>query len=161
MAVPVVGPPAAPKRRGCTFCLGVVAAGFLALVALGYLINRVQEEQQSPADKEAKEKEQVRIAFAAGGAKQLRDAMRNPDSFKLTQALIMGDGAVCYDYRAQNGFGGMNAEKAVLAPDGRFATTGSDGFHALWNKECADKTGLDETWAVGYVAGFHGALSGQ
>jgi len=48
----------------------------------------------------------------------LKGAMRTPESFKLYSALLMANGAVCYDYRAQNGFGGMNRERAVLTTAG-------------------------------------------
>ena len=34
--------------------------------------------------------------------------MRDPDSFKLSSVIIMDKGAVCYEYRAHNGFGGVN-----------------------------------------------------
>jgi hypothetical protein len=51
---------------------------------------------------------------AAAGAIVLRKQMRNPDSFKLASVLRFPDGAVCYEYRAQNGTGGMNVERAVL-----------------------------------------------
>jgi len=93
---------------------------------------------------------------AIAGAKQLQQSMRNPDSFKLTQVLIMEDGAVCYDYRSQNGFGGMNLGHAVLSPKGQFKANESSGLTSLWNKECANKTGTVQTWEVGYAAGLHG-----
>lgn len=96
---------------------------------------------------------------AVAGAKRLRSSMRNPCSFKLAQVLIMDDGAVCYEFRSQNGFGGMNVGRAVLSPSGKFKTSESNGFRCMWNKECANKYGQDRTWSVGYAAGFHGMLS--
>jgi hypothetical protein len=33
------------------------------------------------------------------------------------------------------------------------------GFSSLWNKECAEKIGTDETWGVGYAIGQHGLFS--
>lgn len=95
------------------------------------------------------------------GAKALKNAMRNPDSFKLAQVLVMPDGGVCYGYRAQNGFGGMNGERAVLSPDGTMRTDDSDGFSRAWHRECAGKTGDDKTWEVGYAAGLHGLFSSE
>jgi hypothetical protein len=68
----------------------------------------------------------------------------------------MPNGAVCYDYRSQNGFGGMNAGQAVLSPTGQFKSDKSAGFTALWNKQCGGKTGEDKTWEIGYAAGFRG-----
>jgi hypothetical protein len=110
----------------------------------------------SPAETAEKQKRDATFTRAAVGAKQLRSSMRNPDSFKLSEVLLMGDGAVCYEYRAQNGFGGLNVGQAVLSPKGQFKVSDSSGFTRLWNKECAGKTGTDETWTVGYAAGFHG-----
>jgi hypothetical protein len=71
----------------------------------------------------------------------------------------MNDGAVCYEFRSQNGFGGMNSGQAVLSLSGQFKTNEMSGFAVLWNRECAGKTGMDETWKVGYGAGFHGMFS--
>ena len=54
----------------------------------------------------------------------LRDHMRNPDSFKLSKVWVVDDstapntkGTVCYTYRAQNGFGGLNVETAAVIDD--------------------------------------------
>ena len=119
-------------------------------------------EQAAAAQEAAKQKaaadakKEARFQFAVAGAKQLRESMRNPDAFKLSQVLVMANGAVCYDYHAQNGFGGMNVGQAALSPKGQFKTSESDGFVPLWNRECASKTGEDKTWEVGYAAGFHG-----
>jgi hypothetical protein len=65
-------------------------------------------QEQQDAKRAADAAEEMRFQRVVLGAKQLRDSMRNPDSFKLSEALMMKDGAVCYEYRAQNGFGGMN-----------------------------------------------------
>lgn len=115
----------------------------------------------SPAQQAADQKDEAAFQRAVAGAKQLKQSMRNPDSFKLGETLIMHDGAVCYDYHAQNGFGGMNAGQAVLSPSGQFKSDESSGFTNLWNKECARQTGADKTWEVGYAAGFHGMFDKQ
>ena len=88
-----------------------------------------------------------------GAAKQLMDSMRNPSSFKLSNVLFMEDGAVCYEYRAQNGFGGMNVGSAVLSPRGTIKTNEMEGYRTLWNLECANKSGYDKTWEVNYAIG--------
>jgi hypothetical protein len=162
MAATPVGATPQKKSRGCGFYLGLVAAGLMVLMALGYFIEQVDtvtKPAPSPAEQAAKQKEAAAVAVAAVGAKRLRDAMRNPDSFKLAQVLIMNDQAVCYEFRSQNGFGGMNLGQAVLSPSGQFRTNETSGFSSLWNKECANKTGADKTWEVGYAAGFHGVFS--
>jgi hypothetical protein len=78
-------------------------------------------------------------------AKALRGSMRNPDSFKLASVLFMNDGSVCYTYRAQNGFGGMNAGYAVLSATGSFKTEQARGFTRLWSRYCANQKGYDQT----------------
>jgi hypothetical protein len=115
----------------------------------------------SPAQQAANVKNEAAFQRAVAGAKQLKSSMRNPDSFVLGETLVMGDAAVCYDYRSQNGFGGMSADQAVLSPKGQFKSDESSGFTSLWNKECASKTGTDKTWEVGYAAGFHGMFDKQ
>jgi hypothetical protein len=76
---------------------------------------------------------------AAIGAASLKAAVRNPDSLKLEKVLGMDDGTICYEYRAQNGFGGLNREFAVLLPGANSLTTST----AAWNKHCAHKKGHD------------------
>jgi hypothetical protein len=99
----------------------------------------------SPVESVQKQKDEANWRRAVLGAKTLESAMRNPDSFKLSQALIMDNGSVCYQYRAQNGFGGMNIEHAVLTASGKFKNENESGFRTLWNKECANKTGSEKT----------------
>lgn len=151
------------KRQGTTAGAGCLAViGVLVLIGvIGSLTEHKSETALSPAERVTKQKEEAAFDRAVRGAKALRDSMRDPDSFKLSEALIMPDGTICYEYRARNGFGGMNFGHAALSPTGQFRTDEMEGFRALWNKRCANKTGTDKTWEVGYAAGFHGALSGK
>jgi hypothetical protein len=105
----------------------------------------------SPSEQEKKTKDEQQFQRAVGRAKQLKSTMRNPDSFKLSNALFMDDGAVCFEYRAQNGFGGMNVGRAVLTAKGMLKTNEMDGGTKLWNHECANKSGYDKTWEVNYA----------
>jgi hypothetical protein len=117
--------------------------------------------EQSRAEAVAKQKSELRFQLAVLGAKALRNSARNPDSFKLSQARLMDDGAACYTYRAQNGFGGMNIGHAVLSPAGTILSEDAAGFTRLWNKECRGKTGEEKAWEVGYAAGLHGLFDGS
>lgn len=89
-------------------------------------------------------------SLAAAGAVRLKKSMRNPESFKLESALVIdGSNAVCYEYRSQNGFGGVNAGRAVIDPKtDQFVTSEMDRFVALWNKACAGKSGRDVSAAI-------------
>jgi hypothetical protein len=112
----------------------------------------------SPADLAAQQKQDAADKSALMGAMELRSSMRNPGSFVLTGVLTMEDGATCYSYRAQNGFGGMTAGAAVLSPTGRFKTSEMEGFRGLWSKECAGKSGHDSTWLVEHNMKALGAI---
>jgi hypothetical protein len=91
----------------------------------------------------------AQIEIATRGLVTLKKAARNPDSFVLVSALVIdATGATCYDYRAQNGFGGMNPGHAVLTSKGKFKTNEMDGFSTLWNRECANKSSTEEADAV-------------
>ena len=60
-------------------------------------------------------------ARAIEGAKILHSSMRDPDSFKIGRVWIIqnvkADASwACYTYYARNGFGGMNAGRAMYGP---------------------------------------------
>jgi hypothetical protein len=77
------------------------------------------------------------------GVAELRREMRDPDSFRVNRVLVMGAGkkaAVCYEYQARNGFGGMNQATTVLTPTGILSSSDE-----TWNKYCGGKTGRDYT----------------
>lgn len=100
-------------------------------------------------DSEAEKKQKEAEIHATTGAALLKMGMRDPDSFKLESTeVIDGTGTVCYQYRARNGFDGMNRGGAVLTKDGIFKTNEEDGFTKLWNKECVGKSGTQVGEAV-------------
>lgn len=103
-----------------------------------------------PAEKpEAEKKADAALTMAVVGAKQLKQAMRDPDSFKLESALIMDKGTICYQYRARNGFNGLNLGRAVWSADRkRFLTSEQTGFASLWNKECGNHTGTENVATI-------------
>jgi hypothetical protein len=76
---------------------------------------------------------------AANLALNLRNAAREPNSFKLTDAYRTTKGGVCIKYRAQNGFGGMSVGKALQVGT-KFKTSDSEGFSEAWNHYCVGKT---------------------
>lgn len=82
---------------------------------------------------------------AAVGLAKLQYSMRNPDSFRVEFVHQMVSGVVCYRYRAQNGFGGMNVESAALV-NGRLHI-GTEP----WNAYCGGKYGTDITADVNEI----------
>lgn len=111
---------------------------------------RIEEEKKAAMEAAEKKRKHAAIQQASAGAIILKKSMRDPDSLKLESALVInGTGAVCYEYRAKNGFGGMNVGHAVLSADGKqFRTSEMDGFTKMWNKECANKSGTEAATAI-------------
>lgn len=114
-----------------------------------------QKKQEAEADAKAaaaKAREEARLRLATVGARTLKKAMNNPDAFKLLSALVMDDGAVCYEFRGQNAFGAIIRGRAALSHDGkRFLLNTDDGFAHLWNSECAKKYGREFAAAIQYA----------
>jgi hypothetical protein len=84
----------------------------------------------------------VRAYEAAQGAKILRAGMRNPDSFQLITVGDMRNGAICYEFRSQNGFGGMSAGHGSMVKNKVY----SGEQH--WRTDCGGKGGTDITGDV-------------
>lgn len=96
-------------------------------------------------------KAKIAMHLATIGAQLLKKNMRDPDSFYLESAFITDIGAVCYEYRSRNGFGGMNREHAIITIKREFSNTGMPGFADLWNRECADKYGTEAATSIRYA----------
>jgi hypothetical protein len=126
-----------PKKVWIAFlsicALLAIAGGAVKLFAPD-AVRRMQEAKHAQgelnAERDLREKEAHR------GLATLKSMMRNSDSFVLESALIMSDGqTVCYTYRSENGFGGMNRENAVLSA-GTLRISRDD-----WDRLCAGKSG--------------------
>lgn len=117
------------------------------------------EQKKAMADEQQRREEQKRkddaaVQLATAGARLLKKAAKNPDSFKLESALVVEKtGAVCYQYRAQNSFGAIVPGQAVLSANGkRFLTDTDDGFVRSWNAQCGGKTGREYATAIRWMA---------
>lgn len=99
-------------------------------------------------EERAKEHEKNKLITAAAAAQRLLRQVRDPDSLKIESVLITDkDGFACIEYRAKNGFGGMNRESAVFI--GLALITPADKeFVTAWNRWCANKTGTEEVTYV-------------
>lgn len=148
-ACPKCGVRITPEKMGCGKTVVVAFLGIVIIAAMSSIFSpssdssAAKQEPQTPEQVAAKKKEDEAVQRAMIGAMTLKKTMRDPDSFKLESALVIdGSGVVCYDYRARNGFGGMNAGHAVFTTK-TFKTNDMDGFTRLWNRECADKRGFE------------------
>lgn len=85
----------------------------------------------SAAEIAAKEKKEQAFQKVVVAMKLLRGGLRNPDSLKWESVHANDDASIiCLEYRAQNGFGGMNKEFMV------FAKNTASQAPEIWNRNC-------------------------
>lgn len=121
----------------------------LAVILLGIaFVGAIVSENESasvpetPEIKAQKEAESKRYVAAFGTSKTIRSSMRDPESLKFETLLVNDDSSVvCAEYRARNGFGGMNRELMIVTKDKTSQST------AAWNKHCT-KSMYDMMWAA-------------
>lgn len=122
------------------------------LAFLGYLAWKFASEPMSAADvtiidpaKAVTERvHSQRVSAAYVAYRRIAASMRDPDSFHLESAVLVGEGAVCYQFRARNGYGGMNRGYAVLnSPGGMLTTNEMSTFRSAWRASCNGKAGED------------------
>lgn len=133
-----------PIKRTSVFTW-IVGIFFAVIVGSMVLNGNTPQRKLTPQETKNNKENSMRFTVSRLGAQQLKKIMRNPDSFKLTSAFVVDKtNAVCYEYRSQNGFGGMSSGEAVLFSDKKkFLTSDMDGFNVLFNKECANKKGYE------------------
>lgn len=140
---------AKPRKKTSPVAWVIVGLFVLAAVKIG-----TSGDSPAPPPAQASSASATKVDKAASRAAtwavRLRDASRKPESFRLDHATVIdGTEAVCYEYRAENGFGGTNREKAVLDSNtGEFKRSGNAGFDALWDRECGGKSGRDVANAI-------------
>lgn len=135
------------QLRNRVFIGGVIVTAVIALYAYNEATPETPAEvaaataraQAATASKAAASNAAQREYYAAQGAIILQGMMRNPDSFKVTAVGDMKNGALCYEYRSQNGFGGMTAGRAAMVHNH------VDVGAAAWKKSCGGKDGADIT----------------
>jgi hypothetical protein len=89
----------------------------------------------------------AKLQAAAAGALALQRAMKDPEAFQLTSAVLKPNGTACYEYRAKNSFGAILPSTAVLTAAGKMLAREQDGntFVKVWNKECTVAGGEEIT----------------
>lgn len=131
-------PVKARMSRGAVVAIALVVL-FVIVIAGGEreLANPAPTKQEL-ATAAADAQRSAEITRVAAGAKLLREQMRNPKSFELIEAIGGRNETLCYKYRAQNGFGGMNVAALLVGPRGGWVKEDSEsGFVADWNTYCA------------------------
>lgn len=93
---------------------------------------QAEDDKKAAADQAQKER---RFQFIVLLARSIKDAARDPDSLVWDDITADDDAnVVCFEFRAKNGFGGMNREFAVYAKEKMSQSANS------WNKSCANKS---------------------
>jgi len=122
-----------------------VIFGLLALLIVISMATTGTPSQQvakSPETKAKDERETRRYVMAKVIAAKLKESMRDPDSMVIESMRIdEGSTLACGEYRAKNGFGGVNREFIVVLNDR------TSKKPAEWNKHCT-KTLPDMMWAI-------------
>lgn len=119
---------------------------FLVIASIAFGVYIVTKEPSTPAPPQppetpeqiaAKEAKERRFQAVAAYALALKQAMKNPDSFRLVQAIRMDSGSICFVYRGTNSFGAVVTEHVVVT------SKGSQRSQGAWKKECEGKSGED------------------
>ena len=126
---------AKPKPRTKTSTK--IIAGLFGFVILASIIaqnSNTASTTMASSKKEVDPLIEKRFQTTVMVAKSVKASLRNPDSVVWSGILANDDASVvCIEYRAQNGFGGMNLGQIAYVK-GKLQTSA-----AVWNKNCADK----------------------
>lgn len=95
-------------------------------------------EAASAAAAKAERQWQAWLAVARPAVETLKASAKDPESFRLEQAIGMESGAVCLTYRAKNSFAAVVPGAAVVPPNGKAVALGE----AEVRKHCR-QTGTD------------------
>lgn len=142
-ACPKCGAKTKRSSIGCGSALAVIGVIFVFIMVAGII--RGPSDTSAAAPKKTTESQSTEKSTRAQTLMYVvKKSLRNPDSLKAESVIVTEALAVCATYRAQNGFGGMNVEQAVMSADQTQAMmTGQPGFAKLWARECAGKPGLE------------------
>jgi DNA-directed RNA polymerase subunit RPC12/RpoP len=151
-AVKIPEPKKKTPTRGVYRILGYALCAYLVVIFVTVLFRRdpTPEELKQKADAQKAELAQKaekdkadailnnRIKAAAIAAQSIQQSARNPQSVSWEGILANDDASViCFELRAQNGFGGMNLEQIAVIK-GVIKTS-----DAAWNNNCIHRKMFD------------------
>lgn len=121
--------------------VGVIAGLFLLMGGIIFggaeIQDRLASSEPPPAPAPVSAEvlqERIALAKTIRILKAVKSNMRDPDSLTWVSIMTNTDASViCLEYRARNGFGGMNLEHGTYA-NGKYNVTAK-----AWNKNCANK----------------------
>jgi hypothetical protein len=111
----------------------------------GTLVIFQSQQTESIPDKSKNDKEyEDQVLRAVEGAKAIKQAMKNPNSFQVDMISVISSGAICYAYTTKSEAGDTNKGRAVLIKN-EIKTDEMQGFDQQWQDECHEKNGKDVT----------------
>lgn len=144
------GKPVSTKAKSCPHC-GAEQPKQTSRIALGiaglflfFIIysvattnsNTTPTSTQASKPKTPEEIEKEReFQQVVASVKALKNAMKNPKSFELVDAIMVKGPTLCITYRSTNSFNAVVTERHVLSDKLSSSETG------IWNKHCAGKEG--------------------
>lgn len=96
----------------------------------------VSAEEKAEADRKEKDFQTV-----LAGAKWLKDSMKKPETFELLDASMIDSKVICFQYKARNSWNDVAKGYHVITDNL------NSGEASAWNKHCANKSGVDYTYA--------------
>jgi len=134
------------KSLGRLFMIFIIGIILVSVVSAFFKKDKTPQELKQEAEaqkiaqtKKAEDEKKTtiktkRVSAAATAAQAIQRSARNPQNVAWEGILANDDASViCFELRAQNGFGGLNVEQIAVIK-GVMKTSDS-----AWNKNCADK----------------------
>jgi hypothetical protein len=122
-----------------TICVALI---IMAAINAALGPSPAQQAQRAAQTAAAQAVRDHRFNLTLGAAITLHERMRNPDSLKISKAIFMPDDTICFEYRAQNGFGGMENSTAILYA-GILLSGHDSATRQLWKANCPGHQGID------------------
>lgn len=90
----------------------------------------------------ARQDERANLAITY--ARLIRKQAHDPDSVEFTSVFMSYESnAICYRYRARNGFNALRQEAFMIMSKGELKDESSKGFSTAWNRDCVNKNGQE------------------
>jgi hypothetical protein len=153
-AIPAAAePPIEPAASPGSGLRGVLWIGLIVIaivLAIGHMTSPAPAQVSTPPQtiaqtaarvaRAAEDEQLAETKRAALGVTQIRHAVANSNTLRVSRVTVMPTNAICYRLQLQNSRGVAYLRTAVM--DGETLTfSGAEGFTALWNSRCTHQSG--------------------